>query len=258
MSTQPTIWCQYDRCCSFDPGSHNARYCPEHKCKRKNEAAVKRLSEPPPTGEELWQLQEQRKEQLGIIAQQKNAWLLANKRIVFFDLETFDLAADFGLVMVGCIKDRGGAIKTYSAAAGDPDERDCILGIRDELEAADYVCTWYGTKFDLPYINTRLLINNERPIAKIRHIDAYYTARFKLKLQSNRLAAVELALLGQSHKTAILPGIWRRALRGDKEALDYIIDHCERDVQVLEDVFEKLRGFINFSATRWRRYGASY
>ena len=257
MSSQPTIWCNFDRCHEFEPGSHNARYCPDCKCKRKQENAVKRLTEPVIGDLELWGLQERRKEAVSIRAQDKNAWLLATRRFVFFDLETFDLAAEFGLVMVGCVKDRGGATQTF-VAHGDTEERSCVLGIRDALESADFVVTWYGTKFDVPYLNTRLQILNERPIERIRHIDLYYTSRFRLRLQSNRLANVGLSLLGRDDKTVIVPGIWRRALQGDQEALDYIVDHCQRDVKILEDVFNKLHGFVNLSATRWRRYGASY
>lgn len=258
MSTQPKRFCAYDLCHEFEPGSHNARYCIPCSCKHKREAAVKRSqAQDPEAPEILWELQENRKRSRLAVAQAKNEWLLDNKRFVFFDIETFDLSADFGLLMVGCIKDRKGKIETF-IAHGDQDERECAIGIRDELEKADFVVTYFGSRFDLPYLNSRLLVHNERPVNEIRHVDIYYTARNNLRLQRNRLANVEMALLGTGSKTAILPGIWRRALQGDKEALDYIVDHCQKDVEVLEAVFERLRGFRNLSATRWRRYGGSY
>ena len=258
MSTRPLIWCAYDFCCQFAPEAWNTRYCPEHRCKRRAENAVKRLlQDVDETPEVLWEEQEQRKRGRMETAQAKNEWLLARSKVVFFDIETFDLAAEFGMIMVGCVGQRGGATQTF-VAHGEKEERACIVGIRDTLELADYVVTWYGTKFDLPYLNTRLLINDERPVNRIRHIDLYYTSRFKLRLQSNRLANVELSLLGASSKTVIMPGIWRRALQGDQEALDYIVDHCQKDVDILAQVFERLRGFVNLSATRWRKYGASY
>lgn len=259
MSTRPTVWCLFDRCHEFDPGSHNARYCVDCKCKRKQENAVRRSTDPLPSGPDFWALQETRKRELSERTQQKNEWLLANSKVVFFDLETFDLAADFGLVMVGCVKDRGGETRTYMAH-GDDDEKQCVVAIRNDLEAADFVCTYYGTGFDIPYLNTRLLLNNERPISQIRHVDLYYKVRYGLKLNRNRLANVENAFLKGTpkRKTEILPGIWRNALQGRQDALDYIADHCVRDVAILEDAFEILRGFVNLSVSKWKRYGASY
>ena len=255
--SQPKRWCGWDRCHEFEPGSATAKYCVDCRCKRKVENAAKRLAKPLDLGDELWQLQENRKLARADATAQKNEWVLANKRIVAFDLETFDLAADYGLIMVGCVKDRGGETKTFFAH-GDRDERECVVAIRDELERADYVCTYYGTGFDLPYLNTRLIIHGERPLHQIRHVDLYYVAKFKLKLNRNRLANVEMALFGVSNKTEILPGIWRRALQGDQAALDYIADHCQRDVAILERCFDRLRGFINLGATRLRRFGAAY
>jgi len=257
MATTPKRWCAHDFCCEFDPGSHNARYCPEHRCKRKAENARKRLTAEDINPEEVWKLQEERKEGKAKLTQAKNEWLVNNSKIVMFDLETFDLAADFGLIMVGCIKERGGETHTF-VAHGDADEPQCILNIRNAIEEADYVVTYYGTKFDIPYLNTRLIIHNEKPIDEIRHIDLYYTVRHRLRLNRNRLQNVEEAILNSPQKTRILPGIWRRALQGDEEALDYIVDHCIKDVAILEDAFDKLRGFINIGATRLRRYGATY
>jgi uncharacterized protein YprB with RNaseH-like and TPR domain len=233
-------------------------YCNECRCKRKVELAARRaLTAPALSDEEVWQREENRKLANADKAAQKNEWILNNKSFAFFDLETFDLAADFGLVMVGCVKDREGGTKGF-VAHGDPDEREALVGIRDTLEEKDYVVTYYGTKFDLPYFNTRLILNGERPLHQIRHIDLYYTARFKLKLNRNRLQSLELALFGTSDKTSIRPGVWRRALQGSQEDLDYILDHCVKDVEILERCFEQLKGFINLGATRIRRFGASY
>ena len=257
--TQPKRFCHFDRCHEFEPGSWNAIYCPDCRCKRRAENSLKRLSTLPHADEELWERQENAKLARADHSAQKNDYLLNTRRIVFFDIETFDLAADFGLVMVGCIKERGGETTTF-VAHGDVDERECILGVRDTLEAADYVVTYYGTGFDLPYLNTRLIIHGERPLHQIRHVDLYYKVRHGLKLNRNRLDNVEDALFGDEAKlkTRIKPGIWRRALQGNQDALDYIVHHCVADVELLEKAFNKMVGFINLSATRIRRYGGSY
>jgi uncharacterized protein YprB with RNaseH-like and TPR domain len=251
-------WCQYDHCCEFKPESHNHIYCTEHGCKRRAENSRKRLTDPLVAGEDIWKLQERRKIGRLELAQAKNDWLLSTSKIGSFDLETFDLSADFGLVMVGCLKTRGDSNIFTTVAHGDTDELAGLLAMRDAVESMDYIVTYYGTKFDIPFFNTRLLIHGERPINRIRHIDLYYVVKRVMRMQRNRLSNVEMALFNKGDKTAILPGIWRRALQGSQEDLDYIVDHCQKDVLILEEAFERLRGFINLSATRWRKFGGSY
>ena len=261
MSTHPKRWCQHDRCCEFEPGSHNSKFCPEHRCKRKAESARKRLTAPEPTDpEEIWRLQENRKLHRLEEAQTKNEWLLAKSSFGFFDIETFNLDANIGLMLCACIKDYKGGVRTFVAnqVDGIVDDHQLVLDTRDYLESFDYICTYYGTGFDIPYINTRLIIHNERPIDRLRHVDLYYVARFALKLHSNRLAVVAETLFGESDKTRVVGPIWTRAVAGNKEALDYIIEHCVIDVEVLEKVFDRLRGFVNLSAKRWKKFGASY
>ena len=111
----PKVWCNYDRCHQFDPQSHNARYCVECKCKRKAENAKKRLTVPVDSDEELWGLQERKKESNYINAQAKNEWLLENSKFGSFDIETTNLDASIGMILCACIKIRGGETTTYVA-----------------------------------------------------------------------------------------------------------------------------------------------
>jgi uncharacterized protein YprB with RNaseH-like and TPR domain len=79
---------------------------------------------------------------------------------------------------------------------------------------------------------------------EILHYDVYFTAKSKLKLHSKRLDSVAKAL-GCSHsKTEVLISEWQKARWGDKEALEYIVEHNVEDVYVLEEVYDKLRPFV--------------
>ncbi len=209
---------------------------------------------------ELWRLQENRK--LGRLeqAQTKNQWLLENSSFGFFDIESSNLNANIGLMLCACVKDYKGETHTFVANKVDGliDDHQVVVDTRDYLESLDFVCTYYGTGFDIPFINTRLIIHNERPINRLRHVDLYYTARTHLKLHSNRLDVVAESLFGESEKTRVVGPIWTRAMQGSEEDMAYIVEHCEKDVKVLEQVFETLRGFVNLSVKRWRRYGGSY
>lgn len=258
----PNIYCGYDNCCYFKPATANARYCPEHKCKRKAENLAKKITAPEDESpEKLWALQEKSKVNKIETMQKKNQWLLDNSRFAYFDIETSNLNANIGMLFCACIKERGkDDVKVYTMEKdGDLlSDRKALEEIRDALEQFDYVCTYYGTGFDIPFLNTRLILNGLRPLDTLRHIDLYYRARFNLKLHSNRLAVVAEAVLGKSNKTAVMGPQWNHALMGNKAALDYIVEHCVIDVVELEEVFEQLRGFINLSAVRTRKYGGSY
>ncbi len=262
MSNQVPYFCHFDHCCSFEQTRPNHVYCNAHGCAAKAEnsrrAGLRTLAQ---QDEDTWHLQEQRKLKRAQTMAQKNEWILNNKRIAIFDLETYDLAADFGIIFIGVVKTfRSDEVHKFMMLPGDPITMDhkTVLEIRDVLEGYDYVISYNGTRFDIPYLNTRLLIHYERPLKALRHKDLYFTAKSHLRLQSKRLAAVERALFGEGAKTEIKPGYWAKALQGSKFHLDYIMDHCVKDCEVLERVFETLKGFLNMSATPLRLYGAGF
>lgn len=283
MSTLPKIWCKWDRCHEIVPGSHNAQYCPPHDkdcppdckehcgCKRKVENSKRQLSIPIIPDAERWQLQESRKLAIAEDAQAKNQWLLETKSFGFFDIESSNLSASIGMHLCACIKPKGtDKILTASTLDAAPicshcdhpgeylNDHKMAVQLRDWLEQFDYVVTFYGTRFDVPYLNTRLIMYGERPINQMRHVDLYYVARTHLRLHSNRLEVVAQTVLGRSAKTHIVGPIWLRAVQGDPEAMGYIVDHCERDVVELERAFDRLRGFINLSKARVKKYGGTY
>lgn len=266
----PKRRCKWDGCCEFEPQSWNHFYCHEHKCKRAYENSVRRNEVPVPVGPELYDRQERRKQALIDRVADKNTWLLERKTFAFFDIESSNLSASIGTHLCASIRDRDtGETFTRSIldgaeiceCCGHPaeylDDSKMVVAIRDKLEEYDYIVTYYGTGFDIPYLNTRLIMWGERPIHRYKHIDLYYTARHKLKLHSNRLAVVCESLFGDSHKTRIVGPTWIRAVQGDPEAMAYIVKHCEIDVAELEKVFDRLIGFVNIGAKRLHQYGAS-
>ena len=73
------------------------------------------------------------------------------------------------------------------------------------------------------------------------HIDTWLIARYKMKLNSNRLDTIAKHLQLDVQKTSLDGPTWVRAMSGDKDAIKYIIDHCIHDVLVLEQVYLRLR-----------------
>lgn len=235
----------------FKAEAHNQAYC-STRCKRNEENRKRRLQKPVQVyDEEVWQLEEKRKDALLARRMAKNEWILGNKSFAMFDIESTQLDADFGRLICACIKPLGGTATVFSTRKSDVK---IAQQIRDEIQKYDYVVTWYGTGFDMPYLATRLTAQGLDPIGKVRHVDMYYTSRSAMKFASNRLSEVTKSLLGKAERTQVIGSTWLAAGEGNPKAVQYVIDHCVADVQDLEDVFLKLVPFRNLSATPLRVY----
>lgn len=105
---------------------------------------------------------------------------------------------------------------------------------------ADYSVAHFGQYYDLPFVNTRLVINGLPTLAPTMIKDTWKTARKKMKLRSNRLEYIARALKCKHQKTPLDPSVWKRAMRGSKRDLEYVRTHCKYDVLVLEEVWKKI------------------
>jgi uncharacterized protein YprB with RNaseH-like and TPR domain len=109
---------------------------------------------------------------------------------------------------------------------------------------ADMVVSWYGKGFDWKFLNTRMLEAGLPPLPNIPHLDLYYTAKHNLALTSNRLANVQEFLRLPTAKTQLTKRVWRKAQAGHVDAIKYIIDHCAKDVLVLDQAYQKLKPYV--------------
>ncbi len=69
-------------------------------------------------------------------------------------------------------------------------ERRALAGLFRRLTRYDLVVTYYGTRFDLPFLRTRSLYYGRRTPKLSAHVDLYYIVRWQLRLSSNSLANV--------------------------------------------------------------------
>jgi len=183
-----------------------------------------------------------------------NCWIREKdfgERVGFIDIETSNLAADFGIMLSWCIKPAGknkktiyGVISKEDLVSGDLDKRilvDCI----EEMRNFNRLIGHYSSRFDLPFLRTRALYwNIEFPTyGEIIQEDVWDIARRVLKLHSNRQDSVSETLLGHSRKTRFSPRHWIMALQGDPEALAFVLDHNKKDVLDLEQNYNKLSQF---------------
>lgn len=182
--------------------------------------------------------------------------------IGFFDLEASALNGSFGRLFSGaCAHTEAG--DEWVARIDDPqyrnrkfpsDDTKLALTIRDHLLTHDIIVSWNGKRgynskgrsgFDIPMLNARLIQpeSRQRVIGRYapKHIDLLKEIRKYIELHSFRLAAVEEFLELSESKNSILPRLWNKALDGDKDSLDYIVEHNLLDVRVLRLVFEEMR-----------------
>jgi len=171
-------------------------------------------------------------------------------KIVIWDLETSNLNANFGYVLCAGWKYLGDRkthvikIDDYKLHKTDPtNDSEVVKRMGEVLTDCDGIVTWFGGFFDEPYLNSRLLNHGlplVPPFTAGTHIDGWRIAKKKLKLNSNRLASVS-SFLSVEEKTPLNGPIWIKAMAGNKAALRYVYRHCEQDVIVLEQVYNKIR-----------------
>lgn len=171
--------------------------------------------------------------------------------ILSWDLETAALNADYGIILcagskvVGKGKPEVISLLQYTGKTILDKERKLLIDFSETLMEADCWLTWFGTWFDVPFVQSRLLYHGLPTLPpQFPHIDGWKTAKKRLRLRNNRLRTVQEFLGLEQEKDAVLGPIWIKALAGDHQAFNYIVEHCRKDVVVLEQAYERLRPLL--------------
>jgi DNA polymerase elongation subunit (family B) len=124
------------------------------------------------------------------------------------------------------------------------DDKRLVLKLKELLDDADMVITYNGTWFDLPKINTRMLIHGILPNSPYKQIDLFKTINSTFRFSSKRLDYVLNELNLTSKVEGIDMDLWLRCIEGDKEALTELKSYNEQDVYITEKLYFKLRPWI--------------
>jgi hypothetical protein len=111
------------------------------------------------------------------------------------------------------------------------------------LSGADCLIHHNGNKFDIKYVETRMLVHGLPPLPPIPMIDTYLVAKNRFYFNSNKLAYLG-GLLGVGKKMPTTPGLWMEVLKGNAEAIKEMVKYNKQDVALLERVFLKLQPFV--------------
>lgn len=111
------------------------------------------------------------------------------------------------------------------------------------INAADIVIAHNGDKFDIPRINSRFIIHGLPPTKPYYSIDTCKVAKKQFGFSSNKLDALA-GYFNIPHKLDTDFSLWKSCLEGDEKALAYMLKYNKKDVEILEEVYLKLRPWI--------------
>lgn len=170
-------------------------------------------------------------------------------KVTFFDLESTALTANWGRILCGSFTDLGSEeVKTYRkdvkphSGRNKVDDGKLAVAIRNELERSDLIIGWNSILFDVPLLNARLDRANERPLHVgekygIWHLDLmYYAGGQSMRIGGRKLDTVAKYFEVEAEKTELDGDTWQLAATGDVDAMDSVVEHCEKDVVVLKQV----------------------
>ena len=167
-------------------------------------------------------------------------------RTACFDIETSHLHPEWGIILAAVVKEYLQKpivfdIVAYAAKERCDDSR-LVAALVEELGKYGTLVAHNGVFFDRQYINARAM-HYGLPLVdpRGRIVDPVLVARRHFKLGSNTLDSLAIHLQVQTRKTHLDYDVWKQAAMDRKpRAMKYVIDHCLLDVQVLEEVLQKL------------------
>ena len=158
-----------------------------------------------------------------------------------------NVISEGGIILVACWKWLGNP-NVESDYIRNPKERyngdDSALVARlwELIESADVVVGQNVLDFDLATIKSRLAKHAMPTLKNVKVVDTLKIAR-KMRFNANSLDSLG-AYLGVGRKLDHSGmKLWIDVMNGCPAALKEMLDYCKQDVQLLEDVYLKLRAF---------------
>jgi len=116
--------------------------------------------------------------------------------------------------------------------------------IREVFEEADIIIGHNSKHFDTRKINARLIFHGLDPLPSgILQLDTLKEIKKIATFTSHRLDYLGKHLLGEG-KIETSKGLWLRVLKGDESAVKEMITYNKGDVQLLEELYEKIKPYI--------------
>lgn len=170
-------------------------------------------------------------------------------KILLWDIETYGMNfnADAGFIMVISYKWLNEK-EVYTITRHNPhkwtkklfDDKFICSEFKKVFEKADMHVTWNGTKFDVPFLQTRMLKHKLGILPPVAHEDGLRTARRTLKMRRSLENIGKFFSLKTEKEKMDLASVWVPAAMGNPKALKQVIKRCESDVLLLEEAYKLL------------------
>lgn len=172
------------------------------------------------------------------------------EKIGYLDIETSHLKANMGIIFTYYIKTHNknkyysGKIKV-SDLRNETKDKKIVEKLINDMKKFDVIVTYYGSRFDIPFIRTRAVKwGLDFPLYKhIIHKDVYYIIKHRFCFSRNTLenACKLFKIDGKNHLDF---EVWLKAVTGDKKSLDYIYLHNKHDVDILNRLYNKVMVYV--------------
>lgn len=131
----------------------------------------------------------------------------------------------------------------FEPGANHRNDLHIVRKLHEILNEADFIVAQNGDAFDIKKLQARMIYHNLPPLPKIPSVDTLKEARKSFKFSSNKLDYIGQHLdLGAKMDTE--KGLWMRALKGSRTAIQSMVDYCKQDVLLLEKVYDRMRPYM--------------
>jgi len=132
-----------------------------------------------------------------------------------------------------------------------------LQSLSDNLRVVDQAVGHYSTKFDMPFFRTRCIVAKQPELipdyGELVQGDTWRMCRNSMRLYRNSLDVAAYTLLGESEKTKVdstyWMTIWFEKHQNWNAAMEYIDDHCIRDVDMTYNLLRSMEKFNSVSRT---------
>ena len=190
-----------------------------------------------------------------------------------YDIETsdFDPEQNFIICYVGILRDivteeiehvqdsitKQDIKKAVSQSTFDFDKR-LLTTLSHNMKQAHHVVGHYSTKFDNPYFRSRCLLTKQQELIPYYgyqfYGDTWRMMKTTMKAKRNTLKNFIRQTTGNDEKTFVDLKYWYITHFKDhklwKKSMDYIIDHCVKDVKMTYEGLQKAELFNNIGRAK--------
>jgi DNA polymerase elongation subunit (family B) len=160
-----------------------------------------------------------------------------------------DIIQERAIICVAYKWDGDSQVKYLAWNKGDDSE--LVTKFAEILNSADEVIGHNSDRFDTKWLRTRCLYHGVALTPFIQSIDTLKEAKKLFLFNSNKLDYISKFLGSEGKMETGGLELWDDVvLRHNKQALNKMVAYCKQDVEVLEEVFNKLNPYLKNKVTK--------